>query len=172
MDKIGVNTDGVARGANSGLLSPFDGFNASERKAMQTMMEEIYDQFLTKALEGRKAAGKPMTYEKLKTLAEGRIWTGRQALENGLIDVLGGLDDAIGEAKVQGGLAREAGVDYLILPKPQSVLDSLLDRGVGAEMRMLLATHPELLNQLRAIEPLMSSREHVWLMAPGVTQIR
>jgi protease-4 len=172
MDKIGVNTDGVARGANSGLLSPYDGFNPSERKAMKTMMEEIYDQFLNKALEGRKAAGKPMTYEKLKTLAEGRIWTGRQALDNGLIDALGGLDDAIGEAKVQGGLARDAGVDYLILPKPQSVLDSLLDRGLGVEMRTLLASHPELLNQLRAIEPLMSSREHVWLMAPGVTQIR
>ena len=172
MDKIGVNTDGVARGANSGLLSPYDGFNASERKAMQTMMEEIYDQFLTKALEGRKAAGKPMTYEKLKTLAEGRIWTGRQALENGLIDALGGLDDAIGEAKVQGGLARDAGVDYLILPKAPGLFDSLLDRGASTELRALLASHPDLVNQYRSVVPLLSSREHVWLMAPGVTQIR
>jgi len=171
-EKIGINTDGVSRGANSGLLSPYDGFNPSEKKAMMAMMEEIYDQFLTKALEGRKAAGRPMTRDKLLTLAEGRIWTGRQALENGLIDALGGLDDAIADAKVSGGLSKDANVDYLILPKPASLLDSLLDRGTGAELRSLLARQPELLHSLRAIEPLLSSREHVWLLAPGVTQIR
>ena len=57
-------------------------------------MQDIYDQFLDKALEGRKKAGVEMTKEKLLKLAGGRVWTGRQAKANGLVDELGTLDDA------------------------------------------------------------------------------
>ena len=58
---------------------------------MTALMKDVYDQFLDKALEGRKKAGKKMTREELVKLAGGRIWTGRQAKENGLIDELGTL---------------------------------------------------------------------------------
>jgi protease-4 len=172
LEKAGVHTDGISRGANSGLLSMYDGFSTSERKAMQTMMEEIYDQFLTKAIAGRKEAGKEFSREKMLKLAEGRIWTGRQALEHGLIDALGGLEDAIGEAKVAGGLSRDAGVDYLVLPKATGFLDSLLDKNLGTHLRTMVLDQPELREHLRAIEPLLSSREHVWLLAPGALRVR
>ena len=172
LEKVGVHTDGLSRGANSGLLSRFDTFSESERKSMQKLMEEIYDQFLSKAIEGRKLAGKDFTKEKLLKLADGRIWTGKQALENGLIDALGGLEDAIAEAKTEGGLGRDAAVDYLVLPKAPSFLDSFLERGLGMQLQTLLAQQPELRNHLRTIEPLLSSRETMWFLAPCATQFR
>ena len=66
---------------------------------MTALMKDIYDQFLDKAIEGRKKAGKKMTATELEALAGGRIWTGRQAKENGLVDELGTLDDAIAAAE-------------------------------------------------------------------------
>ncbi|MEI7687045.1 MAG: signal peptide peptidase SppA [Planctomycetota bacterium] len=173
MEKYGVNTEVISRGANSGLLSRFDGFSPSERKAMELVMKEIYDQFLDKTIEGRRVAGKTFTREQLLKLAEGRIWSGRQAFEHGLIDALGGLDAAIADAKTMGGLAKDAEVEYLILPKPTNFLDSLLDKNLGASAKTLLQAQPELRDALRAIEPLLqNSRNQVWMIAPTATWLR
>lgn len=174
MDKVGVTTDVISRGQNSGLLSNFDGFTESEKKTMEKLMQEIYDQFLDKTIEGRKAAGKTFTKKQLIDLAEGRIWTGRQAKENGLVDALGGLEDAIADAKMAGGLAGDADVDYMILPKPGNFLDNLLDKGLlGAEARALLKSQPELRQQFDAIAPFLGdTRSQVWLMAPTATWLK
>lgn len=173
MEKYGVNTEVISRGSNSGLLSRFDGFSESERKAMEAMMKEIYDQFLDKTIEGRKGAGKTFTRDQLLKLAEGRIWTGQQAFDRGLIDALGGLDAAIADAKTMGGLAKDADVEFLVLPKPANFLDSLLDKNVGVELKSLLRTQPELRDSLRAIEPLLQTpRNQVWLIAPTATWMR
>jgi protease-4 len=173
MEKYGVNTEVISRGANSGLLSRFDGFSDSERKAMEALMQEIYDQFLDKTIEGRKVAGKHFTRDQLLKLAEGRIWSGKQAYDHGLVDAIGGLDDAIADAKAMGGLARNADVDYLILPKPANFLDSLFDKGLGMELKTLLRTQPELREGLRAIEPFLhETRGQVWMMAPTATWLR
>ncbi len=173
MEKYGVNTEVISRGANSGLLSRFDGFSKNERKAMELMMQEIYDQFLEKTIEGRKVAGKTFTRDQLLKLAEGRIWSGKQAFDHGLIDALGGLDDAIADAKVMGGLAKNADVDYLILPKPANFLDSLMDKGLGLDFKTLLRTQPELRESLRSVEPFLhDTRGQVWLMAPTATWLR
>jgi protease-4 len=173
LEKYGVNTEVISRGANSGLLSRFDGFSDSERKAMEAMMQEIYDQFLDKTIAGRKAAGKNFTRKQLLDLAEGRIWSGKQAFEHGLVDALGGLDAAIADAKSMGGIAAGADVDYLILPKPGNFLDSLLDKGLGMELKTLLRAQPELREGLRAIEPFLhDTRGQVWMMAPTATWLR
>jgi protease-4 len=173
MEKFGVNTEVISRGENSGLLSRFDGFSASERKAMERMMQEIYDQFLDKTIEGRKAAGKTFTREQLIKLAEGRIWSGKQAFDHGLIDALGGIDDAIADAKSMGGLKKDADVDYLILPKPASFLDSLVESKIGLDLRGMLRTQPELRETLRTMEPLLSHpRTKVWAIMPTATWMR
>src|SRR5690606_312738 len=84
MSKAGLSTDVISRGKNSGLFSTNAPFTDSERETMRNMMVEIYDQFTRKAAEGRG-----MDLERLKELAGGRIWTGKQAKEKGLIDELG-----------------------------------------------------------------------------------
>src|SRR4026208_280934 len=94
MDKVGLSTDVISRGKNSGMLSEMSGFSDSERAVWKKMMEEVYQQFVKKAAAGRK-----MEVTKLESLAGGRIWSGRQAKAQGLVDELGTLNDAIAEAK-------------------------------------------------------------------------
>src|SRR5262249_33323179 len=118
-DKIGLKTEIISRGANANIMSSTTPFSESERKAWTAMMKDVYEQFLTKALAGRKKAGKSMTREDLEKLAGGRVWTGRQAKANGLIDELGTLEDAITAAKEMAGMAKSADPELMILPKPR-----------------------------------------------------
>ncbi len=122
LSKVGVTTDVIQRGKNSGTFSSMDGFTDSEREAWKRMMQEVYKQFTTKAAEGRK-----MDLAKLEGLAGGRVFSGRMALANGLVDQLGTLHDAIAEAKTLGGLKSDDKVDLLILPKPKNFFEQLLE---------------------------------------------
>lgn len=119
-DKIGVTTETIERGKNSGLFSSSGKFTDSQRKVVLSMMEDTYEQFTEKAAQGRK-----MPVEKLRELAGGRIYTGRQAKELGLIDELGTLDDAIGEAKQLAGLEKDADVKIEVLPEPTNFFETL-----------------------------------------------
>ncbi|HCS51569.1 MAG TPA: signal peptide peptidase SppA, partial [Planctomycetaceae bacterium] len=114
-EKIGITTSYVTRGDNSGALSAMQPFNDSERKAMQKMMNDIYELFVTKAAEGRD-----MKVERLKELGGGRIYTGEVAVENGLVDEIGTLDQAVEKAKELADLKGNDDVERLLLPKPTS----------------------------------------------------
>ena len=122
MDKLGVATDTITVGNNATLLSPLKPFSPTERAAMQRLMDETYKQFVAKAAQGRK-----MTYEQLDKLAGGRVYTGRQAQQLGLVDELGTLNDAIAAAKDLAGIDRKDATELLILPKSQGLLESLFD---------------------------------------------
>jgi protease IV len=179
-DKVGITTEVIRRGANAGILSGVDVFSKSERKAMEALMLETYDQFVSKAMEGRARAGKHFTRSQFTELAEGRIWTGRQAKENGLIDELGSLDTAVADAKTLGGLGRDADVEFLILPKAQNFLDRLLESQSDAEARLSAlagtlrsANVPELSDHVRTLAGLLQLRgEPVWAMMPHEFTIR
>lgn len=119
--KIGLTTTVLQRGKNSGVMSLTTPFSDSEKAAMQTLLEDIYDQFTSKAAQGRK-----MDVERLRSLAKGRVYTGAQAKELGLVDELGTLDDAVAEAKRAAGLGEKDRVERLMLPKPVSPFEALL----------------------------------------------
>jgi protease IV len=118
--KFGVTTSIVQRGQNSGVLSMTTPFSDNERAAMQKLLNDIYAQFTAKAAAGRK-----MDVEKLEKLARGRIYTGVQAKEIGLVDEIGTLADAIAYAKKAAGLDPEKKVERLDLPKPTNPFESL-----------------------------------------------
>src|SRR5262249_60006832 len=99
-NKVGITTDIVSRGKNSGVLSSTTVFSDNERDAMQRLLNDIYDQFTSKAAQGRK-----MPKDKLEKLARGRIYTGASAIKIGLVDELGSLDDAIAYGKEAAGVA-------------------------------------------------------------------
>lgn len=132
-DKVGINTSVISRGKNSGVLSTTTGFSPSERKSMQAMLDDIYKQFTTKAAEGRG-----MEYEKLEKLARGRIYTGEQALEIGLVDELGTLDAAVAKARELAGLKEDEDVDRMLLPKPTSPFEQLFGP-IDAQSRSMAA---------------------------------
>jgi protease-4 len=141
LTKIGVTTEVIRRGKNSGTLSITDPFTDEERDAWKRMMTETYGQFTTKAAAGRK-----MNLEKLESLAQGRVFSGRMAVENGLVDTLGTLEDAIAAAKEMAGLKAADKVEILILPQPKSFFEHLFG---GAELEAeTRATALELAPQL------------------------
>ncbi len=119
-EKLGVTTETIERGKNSGLFSSSGKFTDSQREVVKAMMEDMYQQFTSKAAEGRH-----MPVDKLRELAGGRVYTGRQAKENGLIDDLGTLHDAVLEAKKLAGLEKDAEVKIEVLPPPTNFLESL-----------------------------------------------
>lgn len=127
-ERVGVTTHVISRGKNTGVNSMTFKWSESERKAMTEIIEEVYDQFTDKAVAGRVAAGqKEMTKTKLLELAGGRVWTGRQAKANGLVDKLGTLDDAIAFAKKEAGFDPTKDLELLMLPKGSSFMDKLMD---------------------------------------------
>ena len=102
-------------------------FTPSERDAWSKSMDDMYRQFTSKAAEGRKIDLKHLQDD----LAGGRVFTGRVAVENKLVDRIGTLDDAIAEAKSLAGLKAEEPIDRLNLPKPKTFL-RIVARRFGA----------------------------------------
>jgi protease-4 len=170
--KVGLDTEIIRRGANSTIFSTTTPFTESERKAMTALMKDVYDQFLTKTLEGRKRAGKEMSRDELEKLAGGRLWTGRQAKENGLVDELGTLADAVAAAKELAGLGKDAKADLLILPRPRSFLDTLLESRAGTRLP-LMDEVPGLAAHLRSLDGLLQLRgEPVWAVLPYRIEVK
>lgn len=137
LKKVGVTTSVIRRGKNSGVMSITESFSDSEREAMQQMLNQTYEQFTRKAAAGRK-----MDHAALEALARGRVYTGRQAKEIGLVDELGTLADAIAHARKLVG--DEAGkLELEDLPRPQSPLQMLM--GESAEEKQPFEVWAQLL---------------------------
>jgi protease-4 len=169
-DKIGLKTEVISRGKNSGILSEMTAFSDSERSAWKKMMDEVYRQFLTKTAAGRK-----MDLAKLESLAGGRIWTGRQAKDAGLVDEIGTLRDAIAEAKKLSGHKPEEKFELLVLPKPKTFLDQLLEGDVNASaaLQSKIAAMPEPWQHLAKIEHLQRMlKEPTLYLMPYQVHIR
>ena len=118
-EKLGVHFDGVKTNRYADFGSFGRGLNEGEKGLMQRYVNEGYDLFLTRCANGRL-----MTKEAVDKVAQGRVWTGADALERGLVDVLGGLDTAIGIA------ARKAQVESYTLqafPKQSGFLEALFE---------------------------------------------
>jgi protease-4 len=118
--KLGVHWESTKRGANAGMLSGSDVFTNEQRERMQSFMDEIYGVFKGHVVAIRGAKLK----KDIEELAGGRVYAGRQALELGLVDQLGGLDDAIRFVASQDGL-KEGEYEIRTLPQPPSFLEML-----------------------------------------------
>jgi protease-4 len=158
-EKLGMNTEVISRGANSGSLSSTQPFTPDERKAWTVLLRETYHQFVGKAAEGRK-----MPYGKLESLAQGRVYTGRMAKNLGLIDELGTLKDAIAAAKVAAGLKADAEVELLVLPEPKSFFEQFFgDPSAETDFDSLLPEAFKILQQTSVLRQMLSERILLWM---------
>ena len=167
--KLGITSEVITRGANANLFSSTSSFSKSEREAMTKLIDDCYDQFLTKALIGRGKAGSKLDRKTLEGLAGGRVWTGRQAKENGLIDELGTMQDAIKMASKLGGLAVDTDPELLLLPKGKSFLDSLLEPKTQLSLKsgLDISGISSLFNEVKGLDTFLRMRnEPLWLMLP------
>ncbi len=103
--RVGLNSAEVSRGAHARMFSARKGFDDDERARLAAALDAIYDDFVAKV-----AAGRDRTRDEIDTVARGRVWTGRDALDAGLVDELGGLRDAVRLARAKGGLPDDAPV--------------------------------------------------------------
>ena len=124
-NKIGLTKEIIAHGQNATLYSDYGGFTPTERARVEKMMKTIYKDFVSKAAEGR---GK--TYDEIDEIAQGRVWTGKQAKALGLVDEFGGFDTALSIAKEQAGFTEDDEVNLIVLPKQKPFLEELLKRMV------------------------------------------
>ena len=126
LEKLGVHTDVVSRGRNAGWLSMTEKFSDTEREAFLGTMKDVYRLFT-----GKVAVGRKLDVATVESLAEGRVYTGRQAVEAGLVDRLGTLDDAVDEAKQLAGIESDEDVERLLLPEPRGLFDDLFAAAGG-----------------------------------------
>ncbi|MFI0357018.1 signal peptide peptidase SppA [Actinomadura sp. 9N407] len=103
LDRVGVGLGSVAEGEHARMFSATKDFSDSEWERVNVSLDRIYDDFTGKAAEGRG-----LSQERVHELARGRVWTGADARDNGLVDELGGLDLALDLARKKGGLAADA----------------------------------------------------------------
>jgi len=130
LNKVGVNYDSVVSGQNAIIDSPFTPFTPSQRVKVQDMMQSIYDDFVEKAAESRNT-----TPEKVHAVAQGRVWTGQQARERGLVDALGGLDTAVAIAKEQAKIPKDEDVELVVFTGRRTLYEALSEQfGGGASL--------------------------------------
>ena len=110
-DKIGVHKEIIKRGKHADFYTDYGDYPPEERAIVRQQIGEIYDDFITKVAKARE-----MSKEEIDHIARGRIWTGKQALENGLVDELGGLDRALSVARKRAGLENRE-VELVRLPR-------------------------------------------------------
>jgi protease-4 len=107
-DKLSLHTHGTTTAWLAGALDPRRPLDPRARQLLQTGVDRIYREFV-----GRAAAARGLPAEKLDELAQGRVWSGRQALENGLVDRLGNFHEALKAAARRGGLGDDFRVVYV-----------------------------------------------------------
>ena len=111
-NKLGITNDGINTGDYSGMMTVSRALTDSEKKIIRNSVEHGYELFTSKAAEGRH-----MSIDALKAVASGRVWTGTQAKENGLVDILGNLDDAVQIAATKAGVGSDYIVRYILNKK-------------------------------------------------------
>jgi len=121
-DKLGIEMDVIKSGAHKDIGSPVRDITPQERDLLQEMVDEMYAQFIDVVAEGRN-----LPKERVRELATGRIWTGSQAKELGLVDELGNYYDAIKGAAEMAGIRGKPSLKFFGKPSP---LEAILGAGV------------------------------------------
>ena len=131
VNKLGITTDRETTGTFSNLYTATRALTDAEKGIIQNMVNQGYETFTSKAADGRG-----MTQDDLKAIASGRVWTGVQAKENGLVDVLGGLQTAIDIAAAKAGVEDDYKLRYY--PVIKTSLEELMEELTGtAQTKMM-----------------------------------
>ena len=119
--RFGIDTRGLSVGGEfADAYNTREGFNQAERAAVSASMDLIYEQFVQ-----RVAAGRKLPIDRVREIARGRVWTGAQAHELGLVDELGGITEAIAKARQLAEIPSAENVNYKYYPAPQSPWEAL-----------------------------------------------
>jgi protease-4 len=143
-DWLGLSNQYILRGKNAGMFRETEKFSDEERaKFVDWINNTYYNDFVPKVAKGRN---KDAAY--IDSIAQGRVWTGAQGQERGLVDEFGGLDRAVEVAKDLAKIPKDKGVHRVILPYPRTLIQELFSAGDETRTQMkqqqaVMATLPE-----------------------------
>ncbi len=165
-EKMGMTKDYVAMTENATLEWPFESFMPQQRAKLKKIIDGTYDTFLRGVSEGRS-----MELDKVKSIAQGRVWTGVQARSLGLVDALGGMDKAVEIAKQLAEIPEDEKVRLVHITTRRSLLEKIsemMNRFAGSSSSV---SRTALLEAARAgIAPLLE--ETVWAVIPSVPEVQ
>jgi protease-4 len=119
-EKLGIGNAVVKRGQNADIFADSRPLNEDQKAVLQASIEATYADFI-----GKVAAARDMPEEEVEALAQGRVWTGRQALERGLVDQLGGLRAALSAARREAGLPPGTDVALAVYPEQPGLFEQV-----------------------------------------------
>ena len=122
--KLGITFDGIQTSENAEMWSGLEDYDEAEWARVQAMLDRIYEDFTTKVAEGRE-----LPLERVREIAKGRIWSGEDARELGLVDELGGFEVALRLAREAAGLAPDAAIRLKLYPPRKSPFEMLFKKG-------------------------------------------
>src|SRR5207249_7531631 len=129
--KLGAHIESTSVGRHAEINSPARRYNPEELRKLQEQLQAFYDQFVEKVADSRHSSP-----EKIDLLAQGRVWTGRQAKQNKLVDELGGLDRAIAIAKQRAKINADSEVEIVVYPPRKSFYELVSDQFSGSSEAM------------------------------------
>ncbi|HXV22734.1 MAG TPA: signal peptide peptidase SppA [Alphaproteobacteria bacterium] len=147
-EKLGVKWGRIEGGANAGIWSANQPFTPSQWEKFQTQLDRTYADFLDKVREGRK-----LDLTKVEAAAGGRIWTGEDALNAGLVDRLGGLAEAVEVAKELAGIAAERKAALVPFPAERDFFELWTEELLGVRAPALRRSIATVLRTLDAVAP-------------------
>ena len=146
-DKVGLSWDEVHQGDNATMFTGTHDYTPAEWGRFQAWLDRVYVDFTSKVAEGRK-----LPQEKVLEIAKGRIWSGQDAKNLGLVDELGGYDTALKLAKKAAGVSASDEVRIVVFPRPKSFYESVIERR-GAENSDREAVGQTLARILQVVQP-------------------
>ncbi len=132
-DKIGLNKQLLTRGRYADLDSGYSALNDDQRQKVASQIDSFYRAFVNRVADGRKKS-----FEQIEPLAQGRVWMGAQAKQNGLVDELGGLDRAVELIRKRANIAATDKITLVPYPGKRSVFDMLFNRTDDAALETKL----------------------------------
>jgi protease IV len=129
-NKLGARRQSVKRGEHADALSDMRAMTPEEDSVMQAQVDYFYNQFVQKVAAGRK-----MSFEKVDSVGQGRIWSGLDAKRIGIVDSLGGFLDAVGYAKQ---VAKIKDCDFVVLPAPKTGFGGMVSDFATEQVRKVL----------------------------------
>jgi len=154
-DKVGLSWDEVHQGENATMFTGTHDYTPAEWGRFQAWLDRVYVDFTSKVADGRK-----LPQEKVLEIAKGRIWSGQDAKNLGLVDELGGYDTALKLAKKAVGVPDGDDVKIVVYPRPKTLLESVIARrgpdnsdkeAVGQTLARILEVVQPVARQLDAV---------------------
>ena len=173
-DKVGITTETLARGRNAAMYSNSHPLDDEELATTDRLVGATYDQFKQRVADGRH-----LSMDQVEQLARGRVWSGKDAKEHGLVDELGGMDAAIARARLAADIPKGADVELVtygdreVGPLPRQSVQALARLALGpaaSDAAQAAALVPSGLAQLGTLQRL--SADPVWALLPWNLEIR